>query len=153
MVKTKKDVLEVRRLNAFALWWKEQGNDISDIADDDVMDGERIEIGREEYMVLTDEEADKATRENILESVWAFNKSFLDSHSEAIAEMDEYVFKKIQEMCEGANKTILRLIDDVDHFIEDAIACDGRGHFLSGYDGEENEIKLGDVYYFIYRTN
>lgn len=153
MVKTKKDVLEVRRLNAFTLWWKEQGNDISDIADDDVMDGDRIEIGREEYRVLTDEEADVAARENILESVWAFNKSFLDSHSEAIAEMDEDVFKKIQEMCESANKTILRLIDDVDHFVDDAITCDGRGHFLSGYDGEENEIKLGDVYYFIYRTN
>lgn len=102
-----------------------------------------------EYLVLTDSEADDKARENILESVWAFNHSFLSAHSEAIAEMDEEVFKKIQEMCESANKTILRLIDDVDHFVNDAILSDGRGHFMSSYDGEENE--QGE--FFIYRTN
>lgn len=102
-----------------------------------------------EYLVLTDKEADEKARESILESVWAFNKSFLDCHSEAISEMDEDVFSKIQEMCEGANKTILRLIDDVDHFVDDAILADGRGHFMSSYDGEENEQ---DGYY-IYRIN
>ena len=37
----------------------------------------------------------------------------------------------------------------MDEFIEDAISSDGRGHFLSPYDGEENEE--GD--YFIYRIN
>lgn len=147
------ETLEKNRIEAFKKYWIEQGNDISDIADDEVMDGERIEIGREEYIVLTDDEADEKAKDYILESVWAFNKDFLNGHSEAIADMDKEVFSKIQEMCESANKTILRLIDDIDHFIEDAISCDGRGHFLSSYDGEENEIKIDDQWFYIYRTN
>ena len=141
------------KMFGFRKWWVEQGNDVEELDDVDFTNDDLIEIGREEYLVLTDEEADEKTKEYILDSVWAFSKSFLDAHSEAIAEMDDDVFKKIQEMCEGANKTILRLIDDVDHFVEDAIAADGRGHFLSGYDGEENGIKVNEVYYFIYRTN
>jgi hypothetical protein len=116
-------------------------------------DGFLFEADGGEYMVLTDDEADQQVKENILETVWAFNKSFLDSHSEAIAEMDEDVFKKIQEMCEGANKTILRLIDDVDHFVKDAVLSDGRGHFLSSYDGEENEQKINDTWLYIYQIN
>lgn len=30
---------------------------------------------------------------------------------------------------------------------------DGRGHSLSSYDGKENEVKIGDEWFFIYRTN
>lgn len=102
-----------------------------------------------EYLVLTDEEADQKAKEYILDSVWAFNKSFLDSHSEAISELDEKSFRVIQEACEGANKAILCMIDDKDHFVSDAIMSDGRGHFMSSYDGEENEQ---DGFY-IYRIN
>lgn len=36
---------------------------------------------------------------------------------------------------------------------EDAINQDGIGHFLSGYDGEENEEEINGVTYNIYRTN
>ena len=46
-----------------------------------------------------------------------------------------------------------RLIKDWDHFVQDAVSSDGRGHFLSGYDGAENEEKVDGVWYFIYRTN
>ena len=106
-----------------------------------------------DYLVLTDSEADSKAREYILDSVWAFNKSFLDGHSEAIAEMNDASFKKLQEGCESINKAILKMIDDVDHFMDDAIRCDGRGHFLSGYDGKENDQKVGEVYYYIYRQN
>jgi hypothetical protein len=44
------------------------------------------------------------------------------------------------------------MIDDLDHFIEDAIRADGRGHFLSRYNGEENEETVGGVTYYIYRN-
>ena len=106
-----------------------------------------------EYMVLTEDEADDMVEQQIKDSVWAFNKSFLNSHSMPIANMTDACFMKIQEMCEDANETILRLIDDVEHFINDAIMWDGRGHFLSSYDGQENEVQIGKKYYFIYRTN
>lgn len=43
-------------------------------------------------------------------------------------------------------------------FSESAIAADGRGHFLSSYDGEENEVSAEDidgnpVTFYLYRTN
>ena len=136
-----------------------------------------------EYIVLTDEEADKATKDYIEESIWAFNTDFLlsqmtledvnkyygleDSYYDEDEEEDvdigdaEEVFymgmgmtleehiKEVQGRYEDGNQELLRLIDDIDEFVEDAIRADGRGHFLSSYDGDENEE--GD--YYIYRTN
>ncbi len=42
---------------------------------------------------------------------------------------------------------------DIDAAAQDAVDTDGRGHFLSGYDGEENDIDINGTTYFIYRTN
>ena len=108
-------------------------------------DGVEFLLGHKGYLVLTDDEADKAVEDYIKDSVWAFNPSFLASHSE----VDEDIFKLLRDKCEDSNQVILNSIRDIDDFISDAIACDGRGHFISSYDGEENE--LND--YFIYRTN
>ena len=102
-----------------------------------------------DYLVLSDEDAEETAKEYIRQSVWAFNKSFLDAHSEAISEMDEKSFAKLQEGCESVNKAIWCMIDDKEHFLDDAIKCDGRGHFLSGYDGAEE--MQGE--YYIYRCN
>lgn len=119
--------------------------------DDITEDGNgNFSTGREEYLVLTDEEADERAKEYILDSVWAFNYSFLCAHSGAIAEIPEKEYTEMAgKLCESFNKAALAMIDDKDHFVSDAIACDGRGHFLSQYDGEENQ----EGEYFIYRTN
>lgn len=114
-----------------------------------------FEIGREEYIVLNDSEADEKAKEYILDSLWAFVPSFLAAH---ISDVSEEMIKKIQENCENANPVILKLLDDKEHFIQDALRSDGRGHFLNTYDGEEHEISWqddkGDRHsYFIYRTN
>ena len=101
--------------------------------------------GNEEYMVLTDDEADDKVAEYIKETVWAFNPTFLSDHSG----IDEEVFIKLQESCETANDAIFKLIKNFDNLVKDAIYVDGRGHFLAGYDGNENE--QGDFY--LYRTN
>ncbi len=106
-------------------------------------------FGNEEYMILTDDEADEKVAEYIKETVWAFNPSFLSCHSG----IDEDVFKLLQEKCESSNEAILKLIKDFDHFVEDAVSSDGRGHFLSSYDGEENEQEHNNETYYIYRTN
>jgi len=63
--------------------------------------------------------------------------------------IDREVFEKLQDSCETANDAIFKLIKDFNKFVQEAIATDGRGHFLSGYDGNENE--QGDFY--LYRTN
>jgi len=104
-----------------------------------------------DYLVLTDSEADEKAKEYILDSVWAFNASFLAGETG----IDEEVFTAIQanDRCESNNSAILRLIDDEDSFVESAISADGRGHFMNSYDGNENEENVfGDTYY-IYRVN
>ena len=106
-------------------------------------------IDSEDYLVYTDEEADKAVREEIEESVWAFTPSFLRVHTGVTIE----AIAKIQEMCEGANEPLTAMIKDFDHFVDDAVSCDGRGHFLARYDHEENKITFNGITYYIYRRN
>jgi len=110
-----------------------------------------FEYGNQEYLVLTEEEADDKAKEDILESLWAFNTDFILQHSNIEGnERVEKSFKKMQqELCEDANEIVKAIITDLDEFVDDAIETDGRGHFISRYDGEENE----EGQYFIYRTN
>ena len=103
----------------------------------------------EHYLVYTDEEADEAVREDIKEMVWAFTPSFLRAHTGVTIE----AIAKIQEMCEDANEPLTAMIKDFDYFVEDAVKCDGRGHFLAQYDHEENEITFNGITYYIYRRN
>jgi len=107
------------------------------------------------YLVYTDEEADEAVREYIEETVWAFTPSFLQAHTgvsiDTIREMQE-------KLSEDANEAITAMIKDFDDFVDDAIACDGRGHFLARYDSEENVVTFQnglfeEVTYFIYRVD
>lgn len=102
-----------------------------------------------EYLVLTDSEADDRAAEYIKDSLWAFNASFLSEFTD----LPEEVFKGLQDKCEGANDTFATLVErapgGIKLFVEQAISADGRGHFMSSYDGEENE--QGEFY--IYRVN
>ena len=106
-----------------------------------------------DYLVYTDEEADEAVREYIEETVWAFSPSFLQAHTG----VDSDTLKQMQEsMSESANTPFTAMIKDFDHFVDDAIACDGRGNFLAPYDFEENYVSFSNeegenVTYFIYR--
>lgn len=104
------------------------------------------------YSVYTDEEAGKAVKEYIKETVWAFNSSFIISHSSLPYEASEMIEFFQRKKCEDANETILALIDDFDEFVSDAISVDGRSHFLSSYDGCENEEVVNGETYYIYRN-
>ena len=109
-------------------------------------DDSTFELGNKEYLLLTDSEAYVRARDNIKDSIWAFSSWFLASHSG----LDEEIIKHLQEKCEGANDVLLKSIKDIEFFVADAIACDGRGHFLSSYDGNEQQINDN---LFLYRTN
>ncbi len=121
--------------------------DVDDLTGDD--DDESFELGSKEYLVLTDNEADERAADYIKDSLWAFNASFLAGY----CDMPEEMFKALQDKCEDANEAFLTCIERADGglagFIEEAISADGRGHFMSSYDGEENEA--GEFY--IYRVN
>lgn len=117
-----------------------------------------FEYLNEEYLVLTDEEADELCAQKIKESLWAFNIDFLIPFLDCPdkfqgIEVEEFLrcMRSVQEkMCENANSLIQSLIGrNLSWLITEAIACDGRGHFLAAYDGEENECEG----YFIYRMN
>ena len=71
--------------------------------------------GNEEYIVLTDEEADKEAREEIRGTLWAFNTEFILEHSviSNYSNVTEIVnaFNKVQsELCESANELVYALI-------------------------------------------
>lgn len=124
---------------------------LDDLNGDDNDDS--FEYGREGYLVLTDDEANEKTKEYILDSIWAFRADFLAAHLKDGINQDVVELIQSNDKCEDNNEAIKSLIEDIDHFVSDAIACDGRGHFLSTYDGEENEINAGGKLYYIYRTN
>jgi len=118
--------------------------DIEDI--EQGYDESTFNIGDQEYLMLTDEEADQRAKEYIKDSVWAFVPSFLASHTG----IDEEIIKHLQDKCESANDALLNSINDIDSFIGDAIGCDGRGHFMSSYDGHEHDLNNN---LFLYRIN
>lgn len=107
-----------------------------------------FEYGNQEYLVVTDEEADEETEEYIKESVWSFNASFLADQTD----MPKEIFEALQSKYEDGNNAVLKLIEKtcgIDEFVKEAVQLDGRGHFLSSYDGNENE----EGRFFIYRKN
>lgn len=129
---------------------RKQGEDLSP---DDIEEegGNRYSVGRRDYLVLTDKEADEAAGAAIEESLWAFNAQFLAYETGLPID----VFQALQHKCEGANDIFRKLVNTtcgIDRFVEAALEGDGRGHFLSCYDGEEGDIKAGDEWFFIYRN-
>ena len=134
--------MDINKVNAVAEFM-----DLNDIGKANIthQDGHYYTFGNQEYMVLTDAEAQDKVTESIKETVWAFTPDFLASHSG----IDREVFERLQDSCETANDAIFKLIKNFDDLVEDAVCTDGRGHFLSGYDGNENE--QGDFY--LYRIN
>lgn len=110
--------------------------------------GDGFSIGSREWNIYTDDEADAAAKEYVEESLWAFNSDFLAAETELPAE----AFTVLSEKCEDGNDGILAMVRKtcgLDAFTKAATSADGRGHFLSQYDGHEHEA--GE--YFVYRTN
>jgi hypothetical protein len=106
-------------------------------------------VSMDDYLVYTDDEADEAVYNYINESVCFFRSDFITAHTE----VDQEVISKLQELHENSNQAIKSLIKDFDHFVNDAVLCDGRAHFLSSYDGEENEVNVNGNTYYVYRSN
>ena len=128
----------------FIIFCSNNLTEVEEIVEDEERDG---------YIVLTDEEADEMAANYIKDSLWAFNSGFIIDHSKLPYEAKEMIETYQQDKCESANETIEALIEDLDEFIEDAISADGRGHFMSSYDGNEHEQSINGVYFYIYRMN
>jgi len=109
------------------------------------------DCGSRVFSVYTDTEADEEVIEYIKDSLWAFNASFLSSYTNLPLE----VFEALQPQCENANEAILCIIEkngSIEDFAQEAISIDGRGHFLSGWDGVEYEYYINGEYYYVYEN-
>ncbi len=67
-------------------------------------------------------------------------------------DLESYI-KSLQEKCESGNEDIKSLIGDLDEFKEDSISADGRGHFITSYDGIEHGTDVNGETLYIYRTD
>lgn len=108
----------------------------------------------DDYLVLTDKEADEAVAEYIQEVIFSFRPSFLAE----CTGMSECVFESLCELYEEGNEAILSIINStcgIEKVVSEAVLWDGRGHFLSSYNGEELEAEVEDGfnyrYYYAYR--
>lgn len=109
-----------------------------------------VEIDDMEFAIAAnEEEADKACYEYIENSIWAFSPSFLEQMTDVPAEM----FEAVQYKCESINEALQILVMrtcGMQEFVDQAISWDGRGHFLSPWDGMEIELECGA---YAYRLN
>jgi hypothetical protein len=87
-----------------------------------------------DYMVLTDEEADEKWEES------------LDSY------IEECITPEIDKLSEGAGNLSYYITFDEEQWKRDA-RMDGRGHSLSTYDGNEDEETIEGEIFYIYRIN
>ena len=123
----------------------------------------RFSVYGDEYLVMDDDRAYATAYHEISQLLWAFNADFILDHvrddikySDNPADLDELkaCIELVQEKCcEGANAIIHALIDDLEAFVDDAISADGRGHFISSYDGEEHEVTVDGETYYVYRLS
>ena len=84
-----------------------------------------------------------------------------DSYEYTEEAKENYVERRMDEVRDdpagflrdfGMEESMKDFINE-DDFIEAVVEADGRGHTLSSYDGNENEISFDDEWYYIYRTN
>lgn len=109
-------------------------------------------VGKAEYLVYDEDEAYVAVEDSIRDSLWAFSPGFLEQQTGIPSEM----FEAVQEQSENGNDAVLRAVEQtcgLEDLVESAIAADGRGHFLSHYDGNEEEVEVLGTTYYIYRVN
>lgn len=123
----------------------------------------RFDVYGDEYIIMDDDRAYATAFHEISEGLWAFNADFLVDHLKDdtkygdnpvdLGELKACLELVQEKFCEGANAIIHALIDDLEEFVDDAIAADGRGHFISPYDGEEHEVTVDGETYYIYRLS
>lgn len=100
--------------------------------------------GGGEFLVLTDTEANETAQAYIVDSLWTFNVEFILDTCELnnTPEIASTLRVMLSSACEGANEFVKTLVEGtcgLGQFTQAAIDSDGRGPFVSLYDGEENE--------------
>ena len=97
-------------------------------------------IDGDEYAVaVTEQEAFEACCENIESSLCYFKPSFLAEQTELPIEVFEALANASFEDNE-VYKDLIERVTTIENFVQEAIDCDGMGHFLATYDLKERMI-------------
>lgn len=109
-----------------------------------------------EYLVCTDTQATAEATDDMADSLWAFRSEFLSYYVPALRnDRARAAFDRMRgTLCEDATELVRALVgDQLDELMCDAIAADGRGHFLASYDGAEREVNHDGQTFYVYRRN
>lgn len=115
-----------------------------------------FQVGKEEWAIGSDDDVDDAVCSSIKDSLWAFRASFILEACGLPFELEEAFHAWQEKGCEGCNNALYRLIcktGDFADFVIEAVRCDGRGHFLSSYDGEEVQLDTPVGRFYAFRIN
>jgi len=110
----------------------------------------RLDGAEAEFLVMTGAEADEAVAQYVRDTIQHFTPSFIAKHTHS--SVTASVVKVLCEAAcyfEHADQAVDALLELVgerfDDFVAEAIAVDGRGHFLGSYDGTEHEHGNGNL--------
>ena len=119
----------------------------------DVTKWSTFEYSKKEYRVLTEDEAKKAISDYVMDALWSFNSDFIASHSPDGIEEEHIAIMRgdIPEKCNDAMIALVNAGSGIEALVDDLIAQDGYGEYLSGADGSEHESPCGS--FMIFRTN
>ena len=124
---------------------KEEAEDLDEITKnvDDIYNEDEVELAEDRWNEIDDEITDiesdpegEPTYEQIEDMV---NSRVDDAMYDMMASMTDYGLDISDYV-------------DKDALFESAIDSDGVGNSLSGYDGDDNEVMIGDTWYHVFRT-
>lgn len=107
------------------------------------------EEGEMTFLVLNEEDREYYVTEEIKDRLWAFIPEFLAECTEIEVTPFETMAAQGDETFNNVIKILIENTCGMEYFVEQAVVTDGYGHFLSTYDGDENES--GE--FFIYRLD
>ena len=105
---------------------------------------------------MSEEEANSAAYRYVEDTLWAFSFSFLKEWFVIDGDTAGEVHTAIAEKCEDGNEAMKQMVnwsENSNDIVSAAIESDGKGHFLSGYDGNEVEFSSEGIDVLLYRTN
>ena len=124
---------------------KEEAEELDEITrnEDDVYNEDEVELAEDRYneidSEITDIQSDPEGEPTVEQIEDVVNSRVDDAMYDIIQSMEEHMLS----------------IDDyidTDALFESAIDSDGVGNSLSSYDGDDNEVMIGDTWYHVFRT-
>lgn len=124
---------------------KEEAEDLDEITKnvDDIYNEDEVELAEDRWNEINDEITD-------IESDPEGEPTYEQIENMTNSRVDDAMYDMVASMTDYG----LDISDyvDKDALFESAIDSDGVGNSLSGYDGDDNEVMIGDTWYHVFRT-